>query len=92
MAIKVKKITKYSRYFLLIAVASIVSLVVADRSSGNLSNIPQGGVVPTAHADVPGGGDTSGDDAGDDAGDAGADSGADSGADCDGAGADCDAY
>lgn len=68
--VQIKKITKYSKYFLFLAVASLASFVLAERSGGSLSDIPYGGVVPVVYADVPGGDGDAG--AGDcDAGDAG---------------------
>lgn len=79
MTIKVKKVTKYSRYFLLLAVASLASLVLAERSGGSLSDTSQGGVIPIVHADAPGG----------DSGDSGdGDAGSGGGSDCGSAG-DC---
>ncbi len=74
MTVKVRKITKYSKYFLLLAVASLVSWVLPEKSGSSLlSDVSRGGVIPVAHADV-GPGSNPGDDGGD---------GCDDGGDCD---------
>lgn len=47
--IQVKKASKYGKYFLLLAAASIVSFMWSSKS-GHSSILP---AVPQAHADVP---------------------------------------
>jgi len=76
MVIRVKKITKYSKYFLLLAVASLASLVLIERNRGSLSDASRSGIVPVVYADHPASGDGGADGAG--------------GADCDGADGDCE--
>ncbi|MDP2664477.1 MAG: hypothetical protein Q8O97_00685 [bacterium] len=63
--VQVKKATKYGKYFLFLAVASMVTFIWSSKSSQS-SFLP---TVPHAQADVPGGSDTSSDDGCDDGGD-----------------------
>ncbi len=50
--VQVKKMSKYGKYFLVIALASVVSFIWPSKNSGQSSLLP---TVPQAHADVPGG-------------------------------------
>ena len=74
--IRVKKAAKYSKYFLLLALASAVSLVWPNKDTS--SNVMPG--IPEVHAEAPSVGDD---------GDDGDDGGGDGGGDCDDGG-DCD--
>jgi len=77
MTVRVKKVTKYSKYFLFLAIASVASWVSFERSAGTLVDVPHGGTVPVVNADVPS-----------DGGGGGGSSDSD-GADCD-SGGDCE--
>ena len=59
--VQVKKVTKYGKYFVFLALASVVALVWPSKSGQN-SFVP---TVPQAQADVPVGSDTSSDGDGD---------------------------
>ncbi|GEM_PF-2287962 len=86
MTVRIKKVTKYSKYFLFLAIASVASWVSFERSVGTLVGVPHGGTVPVVNADVPsssGGGSSSDSDGG------GGGGGGSDGADCD-SGGDCE--